>query len=209
MLFPSNEDTEKIGDQVSVRITAGGDEYLLFTGEIYSSGVHGKYHELCLTDSYKKLCDTYVVTAYRKEQAKAILQDTLDSSGITEASVTCPPVEIARFSTKKIPALHVLKQLIRALEEHGCLGLRFFFDEEDKFHFGTAGDTGKNEGSVFEFESGKSIIKKGEGFIEVMPLPIRHTQEVIVDGAPLITRRTSLTVSGNQSRLILWLREEE
>jgi len=205
--FPADETKGKNGDSVTVNMVMGNDEFLLFTGEIYSVNVSAKYRILSLTDGYKKLCDTLIATAYRKEQASVILQDTLDGSGISEKSVTCPSVLMHRFSTQKIPAEHLIKLLIKALEEHSHMGLRFFFDEKDKFHFGTDADTGKNEGNVFEFETGKNIIKKGEGWIEVLPLPVRHTQEVKVDGVTLITRRTDLKVAGNNSRLKLWLRE--
>jgi hypothetical protein len=205
--FPSDEKTGETGDAVTVNMAIGTEEYLLFTGEIYSVGIRGKYRDMQLTDGYKKLCDTPIIAAYRKEQAGVILQDTLDSSGISETSITCPSVLIHRFSTKEIPAEYIIKLLIKALEEHSHMGLRFFFDEKDTFHFGTDADTGKNEGNVFEFETGKNIIQKGEGWIEVLPLPVRHTQEVKVDGATLITRRTYLKVGGNNSRLKLWLRE--
>ena len=205
--FPADEIKGEIGDAVIVKMTLGEYEYLLFTGEIYSVSIRAKHKELFLTDGYKKLCDTDIVAAYRKEAAKIILQDTLNSAGINKTKITCPGVEIARFSTKKIPAEHVIKLLIKALEEHGHMGLRFFFDENDSFRFGTATDNGKNEGEVFSFKTGKNIIKKGEGWIEVLPLPVRHTQEVSVDGVTLITRRTDLLVTGKHSRLQLWLRK--
>jgi hypothetical protein len=205
--FPADETKGKPGDKAAVNMAIGTEEYLLFTGEIYSAGVGAKHRNLSLTDGYKKLCDTPIIAAYRKEQASVILQDTLDSSGISETSITCPSVLVHRFSTKEIPAEYIITLLIKALEEHNCMGLRFFFDEKDVFHFGTGADTGKNEGNVFEFETGKNIIKKGEGWIEVLPLPVRHTQNVIVDGKPLVTNRTDLYVSGNNSRLKLWLRD--
>jgi hypothetical protein len=159
---------------------------------------------VCSSD-LKKLCDTAIAAAYRKETAQVILQDTLDAAGIVRTAVTCPAVEIGRFSTEKIPADMHVRHLIKALEEHGHMGLRFFFDAEDVFHFGTAADTGKNEGAVFAFETGKNILKTREGVIEVLPLPIRHSQKVTVDGAELITTRTDLTVAGSRSRLVLWL----
>ena len=207
LCFPGNETIGETGDEVTVNMLSGEDEHLLFTGNVYSTGVQPKLRELRLTDSYKKLCDTCIVASYRKEQAKIILQDTLDSAGINKTNVTCPSVEIARFSTKKIPAEYVIKLLIKALEEHGCMGLRFFFDEKDIFRFGTAADSGKNEGKVFVFETGKNILKKGVGWIDILPMPIRHTQDVSVDSKTLVTRRTELFISGNHSRLRLWLRE--
>jgi hypothetical protein len=202
-------DAGNAGDPVTVRLSFADEQHLLFTGEIYSAGVHGAYRNLALTDGYRKLCDTGIIAAYRKETAAVILQDTLDKAGIGNTAITCPAVEMARFSTENIPADRCIKLLIKALEEHGHKGLRFFFDAEDTFRFGTAEDTGKNEGPVFEFETGKNILKKGEGFIEVLPLPIRHSQTVMVDGTELCACRTDLTVSGKRSRLKLWLRKPE
>jgi hypothetical protein len=180
---------------------------LYFTGAVYSINVRGDYHELALTDGYKTLCDTEVVAAYRKEMARVILRDTLDAAGIRKTAVTCPAVKIARFSTKNIPAEYCVRLLIKALEEHGCGGLSFFFDAENIFHFGTIHDTGKNEGAVFSFETGKNILRTGQGFIEVLPRPIRHTQKVKIDGRELWTLRTDLTVSRDITRLELWPRE--
>jgi hypothetical protein len=97
--------------------------------------------------------------------------------------------------------------LIDALKEHGAEGLRYFFDEKDAFHFGTAEDTGKNEGGAFAFETGKNILRTGSGWIEVLPRPIRHTQGLTVNGKELLTVRTDLRVSRKASRLTLWVRE--
>jgi hypothetical protein len=205
--YPADEVTGNSGEPVTVTMPLGDNEHLLFTGEVYSAGIHGGYRDLALTDGYKKLCDTDVVAAWRKEAAKVILQDTLDSAGIGKTAITCPAVEIARFSTKKIPAEYCIRLLIKALEEHGHRGLRFFFDAGDTFRFGTADDTGKNDGAVFVFETGKNIVKKGMGWIEVLPVPVRHSQAVSVDGVNLLSARTALTISGIHSRLILWLRE--
>jgi len=197
------------GDKIVLNLCYGDDEYLLFTGEIYDAKDHGAYRNLALTDSYKKLCDTKVVAAYRKEMACVILQDTLDAAGIGETAITCPEVEIDRFSTQEISAEKIILHLIDALQKHGHEGLRFFFDEKDVFHFGKTGDTGKNEGEAFEFETGKSIFWKKGGCIEVVPLPIRHLQKVKVDGTELTAFRTVMFITGYKSRLLLWVEEAE
>ena len=207
--FPAESGIGNNGDKVTVSLSYGDDECLLFIGEIYGAAIHGAYRDLALTDDYKKLCDTKIIAAYRKEMANIILQDTLDVAGITETAITCPEVEIARFSTQEIPAKKIIVDLIKALEEHGYAGLRFFFDEKNVFHFGTSQDTGKNEGENFVFETGKNILKIGDSKIEVLPLPIRHTQDVTVDDVTLVTFRTDLHVSGNWSRLVLWLEEKK
>jgi hypothetical protein len=207
--FPANSEIGKEGDQVTVSFSIADEKHLLFTGEIYMAGIYGKYRELVLTDGYKKLCDTSIIAAYRKEKAKVILQDILDKAGIDKTAITCPTVELARFSTEKIPADMCIKQLVKALEEHGHKGIRFFFDAENKFRFGTADDTGKNEGTIYEFENGRNILKLFSGWIEVFPLPIRHSQEVVVNGVKLITHRTALYVGGSHSRLSLCLKKEK
>jgi hypothetical protein len=209
LLFPSDSGIGNKGDAINVNLCYGDYEGLLFTGEIYGAVIRGAYRHLCLTDGYRKLCDTMVVAAYRKEMANIILSDTLGAAGINETAITCPPEEIARFSTQEIPAEKIIIDLIKALEAHGHTGLRFFFDEKNTFHFGTSQNTGKNSGETFAFETGKNIFKKGIGAIEIMPLPIRHTQDVIVDGASLVTSRTDLYLSGRSSKLILWLEGAE
>jgi len=204
--YPQNIEIGNPGDKVTINFFIGNEKHLLFTGEIYKVADCGAYRDLILTDGFKKLCDTFISAAYRKEKAQVILQDALDSAGIDKTSITCPSVEIARFSTEKIPADRIITQLIKALEEHGHAGLRFFFDAENKFHFGTVEDSGKNEGKAFEFVTGKNILKKGNDRIEVLPLPIRHSQKVIVDGKDRMPSRTELRLSGQYSRLTIWLK---
>jgi hypothetical protein len=195
-----------IGDSVIVSLIEGGEKNVLFTGEIYDAKTRGAHYELSLTDGYKRLHDTMVVNAYRKETAKDILQDTLDTAGITDTAITCPPVTLARFSTDNIAADMSIDLLIRALEQHDIQGLRFFFDVENIFHFGTSGDTGKNEGPAITLETGKNIIRRGEGFVELLPLPLRHSQFLTIDGLLMETIRTELTVSQRRSRLVAWVK---
>jgi hypothetical protein len=180
---------------------------LLFTGSIYKVYEVGKLRVLALSDGYKKLYNTKVNPAYRKEKAKIILQDILDAAGITKTSITCPDVELGRFSSVRISGAGCIVLLIKALEEHGAAGLRYFFDEQDVFHFGTGEDTGVNEGEEITFESGKDIISKGDGYIEVLPFPIRHSRKVTIDGMSMETVRTEVIISRGHSRLILWVKE--
>ncbi|GHU01857.1 hypothetical protein FACS1894147_02530 [Spirochaetia bacterium] len=206
LLYPADSDVGNAGDDITVSLVTDDITNLYFTGTIHSANIHGAYRELFLTDSFKKLCGTDFAAAYRKEKAATILDDILGAAGITEKSVTCPAVELARFSTQTIPARSCIDLLIDALTAHGARGLHYFFDEKNVFHFGTEADTGKNTGEVFEFESGKNIVQKGAGFIEVLPYPIRHTQSVKVDGKEYQTVRTDLIVSRVTSRLTLYLK---
>jgi hypothetical protein len=180
---------------------------LLFTGSIYKVYEVGKLRVLALSDGYKKLYNTKVNPAYRKEKAKIILQDTLDAAGIRDTAITCPEVVFGRFSMMNVRAVQCLALLIQALESQGVEGLRYFFDEQDVFHFGTREDTGVNEGEVIAFESGKDIITKGEGYIEVLPLPIRHSRQVLLDGVNRETVRTEVSICRGHSRLKLWVKE--
>ena len=207
LVYPSDTETGSVNDKVRVSLTSGERRDLYFTGTIYSANTHGARRELLLTDSYKKLCDKTFRSAYRKEQALYILDDMLGAAEITEQSLTCPKVELARFSTKTIAVRNGIDLLIEALKEHGAEGLTYFFDEKDVFHFGTPADTGKNEGAVETFETGKTIVHSGSGWIEVLPCPIRHTQAVQINGKPLVTVRTDVTVSRGLSRLCLWVKE--
>jgi hypothetical protein len=207
LLYPADSDVGSVDDEVTVSLVSDDAAILYFTGKVYSANVHDSYRELLLTDSYKKLCDAKYAAAYRKEKASTILDDILGAADITEKSITCPDVELARFSTQTIPARMCIDLLIDALKEHGAEGLCYFFDEKNTFHFGTAKDTGKNEGEAFAFETGKDILRTGTGWIEVLPRPIRHTQDLTIDGKELLTVRTDLRVSRKSSRLMLWVKE--
>ena len=208
LLYPADSEAGNTGDDITVSLVSDDKSGLYFTGVVYSANTHGKYRELLLADSYKKLCETDFTAAYRKEKAASILDDILGAAGINEKSVTCPGVELARFSTQTIPARLCIDLLIDALKEHGEEGLAWFFDEKDIFHFGTARDTGRNDGEAETFETGKNIARSGSGWIEVLPRPIRHTRKITVNGEPLITTRMDLAVSLLSSRLVLYLREE-
>jgi hypothetical protein len=202
LLYPADSGIGKAGDAISVSLVTNDKTDLYFTGSIYSANIHNEYRELLLTDDYKKLCGTKFAAAYRKEKAANILEDILGASGISDKSVTCPDIEIARFSTMNIPAKICIELLIHALETHGEENFTYFFDEKNIFHFGLINDTGKNTGR--RFETGKNILHTGPGWIEVLPQPIRHTQGVTIDGKAARTVRTDLLVSRKLSRLTLF-----
>jgi hypothetical protein len=207
LLYPADSGAGNVGDDITVSLVSDDMTDLYFSGVVYSAAPHGKSRELLLADGYKKLCETGFTAAYRKEKAAFILEDILGTAGINDTLITCPGVELARFSTQTIPARLCIDLLIGALREHGAEGLEYFFDEKDVFHFGTSADTGKNEGEAESFETGKNIICSGPGWIEVLPRPIRHSREITVNGKPLVTARTDLTVSRLSTRLVLHLRE--
>jgi hypothetical protein len=211
LLYPADAGVGKIGDAITVSLISDGGGSpltdLYFTGEIHDISVHGAYRELIITDSFKKLVVSKFTAAYRKEKAASILDDILAAAGITEKKITCPDVELARFSTQNITARLCIDLLIDALKEHGIEGLVYFFDEKDTFHFGRENDSGKNDGDVFNFESAKDILKRGDGWIEVLPRPVRHTQKIMIDGKETLTLRTSLIVSRKSSRLTIWTKE--
>lgn len=207
LAYPLDTPVGAVGDTVTVSLHAETETIRYFTGMVYKLYDEGVLRVLALADGYQKLCDTTVNPAYRKERAKRILQDTLDAAGITETAITCPDVEVKRFSTVRISAARCITLLIKALEEHGHTGLRYFFNEQDVFHFGTGDDTGRNEGEPIVLETAKDIITKGEGQITILPLQIRHSRKVLIDEIEQETVRTDLRVSRHRSRLTLWLKE--
>jgi hypothetical protein len=209
LVYPSDKETGSVGDEITVSLANGESTDLYFTGMVYSAKTHGARRELLLTDSYKKLCDKTFTAAYRKEKAPYILDDMLGAAEITQKSLTCPAVELARFSTKTIAIRNGIDLFIDALKEHGIKNLAYFFDEKDVFHFGTTEDTGRNEGVIYYFETGKNILRSGSGWIEVLPCPIRHTQAVHINGKPRTTVKTDVTVSRGLSRLCLWVGENK
>jgi hypothetical protein len=206
--YPVSSEAGVIGDKVAISFSNRDSEVLLFSGQITDVGMSWAYRELLLSDGYQNICETLVTPAYRKEKASVILQDILDTAGISETAITCPDVELARFSTDEISVERCIEQLVKALEEHGFVNLRWFFDEKNVFHFGTLLDTGKNDGEKFEFESGSTIFRSGIDhygkWIEVFPLSIRHSQKIQINGAEVLTTRTLLHISARYSRLKLW-----
>jgi hypothetical protein len=207
--YPADVPAGETGDPVTVSLSAGGAESLLFTGEVCGANTRGAERDLFLTDGYRNLCTAFVTPAYRKEKASVILQDALDTSGITDAAATCPDVTLHRFSTERITADRCIRLLIHALGEYGETGLRYFFDAENVFRFGTSADTGTNPGPDITLETGKNIIERGDGRIEILPAPVRHSRTITVDGAVLETVRTELIVSQRNSRLTLWVKEPD
>jgi hypothetical protein len=204
LLYPSASAAAAPDDTVTVSLSEGDGEQLYFTGAVFYAAPRGEYLDMELVDGYAKLRKTPVNPAYRKERASVILGDTLDAAGITGGKITCPDVTLHRFSTVSIPASECLALLIDALKSYGHTGIRYFFDRENTFRFGTSGDTAKEEGERYVLETGKNILRSGPGWVEILPLPIRHSREITVDGKTLVTYRTSLTVSRERSRLKIW-----
>lgn len=204
--YPADVSSGKKGDEIAVSVAVGGEKSLLFTGEVYDAKVRGAYRELALTDGYKRLWDTTVTPAYRKEKASVILQDALGAAGISSSSITCPSVELARFSSPSASVSACISLLIKALEEHGHPGLRYFFDAKNVFRFGTVDDTGINEGSSVSLKTGQNILQKGAGWVEVLPVAIRHSQMITIDGTKVLPYRTELHISRERSRLMLWVK---
>jgi hypothetical protein len=159
---------------------------------------------LYLADGYKKLCGARITPSYRRETAAAIIADVLDAADIQDRDITAPKVTIDRFAERAVDGADCLDLLIKALEEHGYSGLRYFFDSKDVFRFGTMDDSGKNDGPVYALESGGNIIRRGHGWVEILPLPIRHSQKVSINGLVKTAARTDLVVSGRASRLRVW-----
>ncbi|MDR1175324.1 MAG: hypothetical protein LBK83_07640 [Treponema sp.] len=205
--YPADVPAGKPGDALTVSLSTGGADSVLFTGELYGAAVHGAYRELSLTDGYKKLCDTAVMPAYRKEKAAVILEDTLEASGITTTNITCPDLTLNRFSTERVSAARCIHLLIHALGEFGEAGLRYFFDAENIFHFGKKEGAGRNEGPEINLETGNNIISRGEGRLEILPAPVRHSQNITVDGRVQETVRTDMIISQSNSRLTIWVKE--
>ena len=202
--FPTGSKDGKKGDTIKVYIADKESKDLYFTGTVYNATEIDNYRKLFLTDGYWKLCHTSFTASYRKEKASSIVSDVLDAAGVSEKSVTVPDVELARFSTKDIPANLVLDILIDALESHGVKKLCYFFDEKDCFHFGTTKDTGKNTGGTFRFNTKENIFSHGADWFETLPAPIRHSMKVTVDGVSREVIRTELTVREKVSRLLLY-----
>jgi hypothetical protein len=207
LLYPADSGVGNVGDDITVSLITDNKTDLYFTGKIWSAALQDSKRELLLTDSYQKLCDGEYAAAYRKEKAAAILEDILGAAGISDTLITCPDVELARFSTQTMSCRQLIDLLINALKGHGFAGLNYFFDAKDVFHFGSVSDTGINEGEAYAFESAKNILKTGTLWIETLPAPIRHTQKISVNGREVFTVRTDVTISGKRSRLAMYLGE--
>lgn len=205
--YPSSVDFGKDGDEIVVSLKTPESSSLLFTGQVYDAKVYGSARRLSLADGYKKLFDTTLSTAYRKEAAGVILSDILDAAGIADRNITCPDVEIPRFSHAEKTVVELLASLIETLKSFGFSGVRYFFDAENIFRFGTIDDSAVNTGEVLSLETGKTIIEKRPGRIVTFPAAFRHSQNLEVDGMSLIATRTELVLSAHRSYLAIRVKE--
>jgi hypothetical protein len=207
--YPSDSETGNAEDEISISVITDGISVLYFTGTIKEVSLQDSKRILILTDGYKKLCESTYVCAYRKEKASVVLDDILSAAEITEKSITCPDVELARFSTKTETCKRLIDLLIDSLKSYGFEKIDYFFDEKNIFHFGTFEDMrnkflGKNETEADStFESAKNIISMRNGTVETLPAPIRHSQSITVNGEEKITHFTDLIISGKKSRLLM------
>jgi hypothetical protein len=208
LLYPAGVENGAAGDTIEINLVSCEERARYFTGVILDAHTHGANKKLSLSDGYKKLFDASFTPAYRKEKAKVILDDILEAAGIENKKITCPDIELARFSLDTLSAQRCVELLLNALFNHGVTGIRYFFDAENTFRFGSIADSGKNEGNTPAFETKKNIISKGRGWIETLPVPLRHSQAVTIDGAAFFTYRTELLVSQTKSRIRFWVRGE-
>jgi hypothetical protein len=205
LYYPSTVSVGKAGDTIVVNLVSGSQTELYFTGAVYYAGTIGAHRVLWLTDGYKKLVDSLWAPAYRKTRAKSILEDALDTAGITDYTITVPDIEIKRFSTHALPVKETLDLLIKALEAHGVNGLSYFFDRNNTFRFGRIDDATLNEGPAVSLETKKDIIKRWPGCIQTLPVPVRHSEYITIDGQSVLTLNTELRVSRKTSRMNIWV----
>jgi hypothetical protein len=210
LLYPFSMDKGSQGDAVVISLADGENETVLFTGFVSALGkIRGAYRKLYLSDDYEKVYGTFITPLYRKEKVSIMLQDTLDAVGISDTAITCPELELARLSLDRVSAAFFLDLLVKVLEEYGFSDMKWFFDSNNVFHFGTFEDTGKNEGEeVSALVGGENILRTGIDlwgrWLEVLPLPLRHSQKITVDGEEMVTIRTEMLVSARHSRLKVW-----
>jgi len=209
LIYPATVDIGGDGDDIVIALKTPDSSHVLFTGHVYNVKVYGNERRLNLTDGYKNLFDTVVTPAYRKETAAVILSDTLDAAGITDQAITCPDVEIPRFSLPQTRAPQVLSYLIKTLRSFGFSGLRYFFDAENTFRFGTASDSAINPGEPLSLETGRNIIAKYPEKIITLPVAFRHSQEIEVDGVAVTATRTELVLTARRSSLAIRVKEKE
>lgn len=205
--YPSSVQFGKDGDEVVVSLKTPEKTTVLFTGQVYDAKVYGNVRKLSLADGYKKLFDTALSTAYRKEAAGVILSDILDAAGITDRQITCPDVEILRFSHAEKTAVELVASLVETLKTFGFSGLRYFFDAENLFRFGTIDDSAVNTGEALSLETGRTIIEKRPERIMTFPAAFRHSQILEVDGVSLVATRTELVLSARRSYLAIMVKE--
>ncbi len=205
--YPSSVAFGKDGEEVAVSLKTPEKTAVLFTGQVYDAKVYGNVRKLSLADGYKKLFDTALSTAYRKESAAVILSDILDAAGITDREITCPDVEISRFSHAEKSAVELIVSLMGTLKTFGFSGLRYFFDAENLFRFGTIDDSAVNSGDPLSLETGRTIIEKRPGRILTFPAAFRHSQSLEVDGTSLVATRTELVLSARRSYLAIRVKE--
>jgi hypothetical protein len=201
--YPSSVELGKAGDEVAVSLKTPDKTAVLFTGQVYDAKVYGSARKLSLADGYKNLFDTALSTAYRKEAAAVILSDILDAAGITGRDVTCPDVEVPRFSHAEKSAVDLIASLIETLKTFGYSGLCYFFDAENIFRFGTIDDSAVNTGDALSLETGRTIIEKRPERIMTLPAAFRHSQSLEVDGTSLVATRTELVLSARRSYLAI------
>ena len=197
----------KQGDVIKITLYLNNKTYTLFTGLIFKITYEYNKTTLHLIDGFLDLCNTRQSLSYRKEKALNILNDILEKAGVAECEITCPDVIFERF-VSSVPANEIIKEIIETLKSYGQdEKYRFFFDTNNVFRFGTLDDTGINPGERFVLKSGVNIITKKGNCITTMPLPIRHSQEIEVDGKSFIPYRTEMIIGSKASRIKIWGQE--
>lgn len=155
-----------------------------------------------LKEGNRKFYNSSFGESYRNEKAKYILQDILDFSKISKTEIECPDVEIERILFNNICPIFAIEQLIKTIY---CYSrekvLKFFFDKDNVFRFGSIDDKAVNKNDLFDIKTGNITKRYLSNTILTLPLPVRHSQKVKVEDKEVNVLATAMNISPTNSYL--------
>lgn len=128
---------------------------------------------------YKKILDSY-----RKEKAKNIVDEILQSAKISDYTFDVTDEEIERFHISNDSPATAVRNLISALSSYTGEEIVAFFDRNGKFNIIEKSKLKQSE--VKKFQSGKSVFSLFPGLAEVPVCDVRTNENMKIDDVEYI-----------------------
>lgn len=182
-------------DNVTVKLCDTSDtpnEWTIFTGWVENFYIDNYLIVFCKNANTFAL-SKQIAENYTNERAKNIITDLLNIINITSYKVTLPDITLDFVAHGTF--CKILNEFIEALYLYGVENeIHYFFDHNNIFRLGTINDVAIHDYSkIFNLDN-TFIFHNLENGIQIIPLPIKHSQKVIYNNQEIWTTRTNLVV---------------
>ena len=196
-----------LGDEVTINLVKDDEINPVFTGFIDNLILFNGELNLVLKEGNTKYFSKKILTNYRKEKAKNILDEILSEIEISEKKIDFEDIELERFNLNLTLPQLALTYLIDTIYHYTAKKIVSFFDQKGKLYFI---DEKKYVDSTkeIEFESGKNIIRGYPNHIETFVSDLRPLNKIKIDDKPFIVSGINFNF-GSKQKMEVWFEPTE